>query len=200
MTDHPEAKSFKLLTISAEKFPASMGRQAEIDSYAAERARLLLGCYRTGEANDPQTYVAAITAVLSRYPVDVITAVTHPVTGLPIEVKWLPSVLEVREACERAMLPIRSQVAREKRIAEQIETRRREDEARAERPSFNDLKTKYGPDWGLSSAPKATGPAPTAPTVEQLRHHYQHYDLAFKAKNHGELEDHIDRGFSPATV
>ena len=36
-----EAKSFKPLTISAEKLPASMARHEEQTSYAAERARLL---------------------------------------------------------------------------------------------------------------------------------------------------------------
>jgi hypothetical protein len=52
--------------------------------YAMQRARLLLGCYRTGEANDPETYVAAITATLARYSEAIITEVTHPATGLPV--------------------------------------------------------------------------------------------------------------------
>lgn len=191
--ERPDRESFRLLTISAEKLPASMARQAEINSYAADRARLLLGCYRTGDANDPETYVAAIAAVLARYPEEIITAVTHPVSGIAVEVKWLPSVLEVKEACERAILPIRNQAAREKRIAEQMEARRLEDEAKAAKPSYDTLKAKYGPDWGLVNPDRANRPpqAP-APTIEQLRHHYQHYDLAFKPK---ELDEHIERGF-----
>jgi hypothetical protein len=65
--DRPGAGSFKPLMTSAERLPASMDLEAaEAASYAAERARLLLGCYRTGDANDPETYVAAITAILSR--------------------------------------------------------------------------------------------------------------------------------------
>lgn len=144
--------------------------------------------------------MAAIAAVLARYEEGTITAVTHPVAGIPGEIKWLPSVLEVREACERAELPKRNQRAREKRIADQMETRRLEDEAKAHRPTYDELKAKYGPDWGISNATKKRGPPAPAPTLEQLRHHYQHYDLAFKPKNQGELEEHIDNGFSPGTV
>jgi hypothetical protein len=71
-----------------------------LTKYAAERARLLLGCYRKGDANDPDTYVAAITATLARYPEDVIRDVTHPATGLPIQKDFLPTVREVYLACE----------------------------------------------------------------------------------------------------
>jgi hypothetical protein len=50
-------------------------------SYASGRARLLFGQYRTGEANDPDTYVAAVAAVLSEYPMETIRHVTDPRTG-----------------------------------------------------------------------------------------------------------------------
>lgn len=181
--DYPDRKSFKQLTISVEKLPDSMARQAEISSYAAERARLLLGCYRTGDANDPETYVAAITAVLSRYSMPTITAVTHPVSGLPVEVKWLPSVSEVREACERAELPIRNQEAREKRIAAQMAERRQQDQEADNRPTYEYLKAKYMPNFGITDATVKTGKTPEpAPTVDQLRHHYQHYGLSWKPK------------------
>src|ERR1700733_10534882 len=93
--ERPKAESFKLLTISAEKLPALMAQEAQISEYATERARLLLGCYRTGDANDPDTYVAAIAATLARYSAQIITDVTHPVTGLPSKKGWLPTVKEV---------------------------------------------------------------------------------------------------------
>ena len=143
----------------------------------------MLGCYRTGDANDPETYVAAITATLARYPEQVITAVTHPSTGIIVEVKWLPSVMEVREACEREMLPIKTKLARAQRIAEQMEARRIEDEQKAAKPSYDQLKAKYGPDWGIETSEQKRRPPAPAPTIEQLRHHYQHYNLAFKPKD-----------------
>ena len=200
--DHRDRESFRPLTISVEKLPASMARQAEINEYAAERARLLLGSYRTGEANDPETYVAVITATLARYPEEVITTVTHPTAGPIIgHIQWLPSAMEVREACEREMLPIANRLAREKRIAEQMEARRLEDEANARKPTYEELKAKYGPTFGIENPDHKKRPPPVpAPTIEQLRHHYQHYDLQFKPKKHEELEQHIERGFSPGSI
>ncbi len=91
--------------------------------YAAERARLLLGCYRRADAYDPETYVAAITAVLARYPEDVIRDVTHPATGLPIRCDFLPSVAEVYRECEIRMQPRRLAEAAEARRVKQLQER-----------------------------------------------------------------------------
>lgn len=99
--------------------------------YAAERARLLLGCYRKGDANDPDIYVAAITATLGRYPQDVIRSVTHPASGLPTKCGFLPTVKEVFDACEAAMEPRRKALAEERR-------RKREQAERDSAPQLTD--------------------------------------------------------------
>ena len=85
----------------------------------------MFGCYRKGDANDPDTYVAAITATLARYPEDVIRDVTHPATGLPTQKDFLPTVKEVFTACEAIMRPRREAEARRARIARQIAERER---------------------------------------------------------------------------
>lgn len=74
-------------------------------SYATERAKLMFGCYRRGDANDPDTYVAAVAMVLAKYPIEVIKSVTDPYSGLPgrkSEAGWsgMPDVADVREACD----------------------------------------------------------------------------------------------------
>ena len=191
-----KVQSFKPLTISAESLPASMDRQEKLTGYAAARAKLLLGCYRTGEANDPETYVAAVTAVLAHYPEEVITQVTHPVTGLPSKKGWLPTIKEVSDACGEAAEPIARNEMRLKQIKEQLEMR--EMEARGERPTMEQLKARYGNNWGLGSLDPAPKTETKAPTAEQLRHHYQHYGLEFTPKE--QLSEHIDRGFSPSTA
>jgi len=177
---NPSPQSFKPLTISAERLPSSTVHQETVTRYAAARAKILLGCYRTGEANDPETYVAAVTAVLSHFPEEVITAVTHPVTGLPKKSSWLPTIKEVNDACNEAIEPIRQHEARLKRIKEQLEMRERED--RGEKPTMEQLKAKYGENWGLTSRP----PKPEsvkAPTGEELRAHYREYGLRFQPKS-----------------
>jgi hypothetical protein len=126
--------------------------------------------------------VAAITAVLARYPEDIITQVTHPITGLPSNGKgWLPTVKEVRDACEQAYEPIVQKELRLKRIREQIEMRERME--RGERPTMAQLKAKYGENWGIGEPEKPIEPKAQAPSAEQLRHHYAHYNLAFKPKD-----------------
>lgn len=166
-----KAKSFKPLTISSESLPASTARQEALTSYAAERAKLLLGCFRTGEANDPVTYVAAVTAILAQYPEEVITSVTHPVTGLPKAKNWLPTVKEVSDACEAAYEPIVQQELRLKRIKEQMEARERE--AAGVRPTLEQLHAKYGKDWGMKPADERTKSTFKAPTIEELVQFYR---------------------------
>lgn len=142
----------------------------------------MLDCYRTGGANSPETFVTAIAATLARYPDQVIYEVTDPRSGIPVQITWMPSVKEVFDMCERAMLPIRNRVEQEKRISEQFEQRKREDQARATRHSYEELKAKYGNDWGIAAPEAKRKSAEPAPTVEQLRHHYAHYGLAFQPK------------------
>lgn len=147
---------------------------------------MLLKCYRTGDANDPETYVAAVAAVLSHYPEQVITAVTHPVSGLPSNGKgWLPTVKEVSDACKAEMEPIAQNEARLKRIREQMEMRDRMDAG--EKPTYAELKAKYGENWGISDIdpvkPKEPHPKSyKAMTLEQVIEHYKTHDLQFKPK------------------
>src|ERR1035437_9565097 len=146
--ENRKTESLRPLKISIENLPASMVRQENLTRYAGQRAELLLGCYRTGDANDPEIYVAAVTAVLARYPEEIITSVTHPVTGLPSKSSWLPTIKEVTDACNQAVEPIRQNELRLKRIKEQLEMREREE--RGEKPTMEQLKAKYGEGWGLA--------------------------------------------------
>ena len=70
-----------------------------LSSFPAQRAAVLFGCYRRGDANDPETYTAAITAILSEYSMEVIQHVTDPRTGLARKTNFLPTVQEVDAAC-----------------------------------------------------------------------------------------------------
>jgi hypothetical protein len=83
----------------------------------------MFGCYRKGDANDPDTYVAAITATLARYPEDVIRDVTHPATGLPTKQSFLPTVKEVFDACEAIVQPKREVSARQAQLERQLAER-----------------------------------------------------------------------------
>lgn len=103
----------------------------------AELTKVLIGCYRTGEANDPEIYADAVIAVLSDYPMEVVRRVVDPRRGLPSKTKWLPTIAEVKEACESEMGPIRRAQADEgherritRQLAERAEAERQDREAR----------------------------------------------------------------------
>lgn len=123
------------------------GSSPNLTLEAAQAAKVLLGCYRNGDANDPDIYVRAVAAVLGEYPSEVIKDVCDPRFGLPAKSKWLPTVSEVKQACEDAMVPI----DRRQREQEAIEQRKRALAAPVlPRPTYEELKEKYGPNWGLS--------------------------------------------------
>ena len=73
---------------------------------AVKRARLLLGCYRKGEAGDPDVFTAALVIVLQKYPESVVIAVTDPKNGVPSKQTFLPSIAEMTAACEAKMAPV----------------------------------------------------------------------------------------------
>ncbi len=95
-----------------------------------ERARLLFGQYRKGEANDPETYTATVAAILAQYPMETIRHVTDPITGLatnPIDPKWtgMPDPAHVKTACENHHGPTRRMREREEALRLQLEERER---------------------------------------------------------------------------
>lgn len=109
---------------------------------AAERARILVGCYRRSDANDPEIYARAAVAVLMRYPEKIVIAVTEPATGLPSKLKWLPSIAEIVEACEEKIPKMSLSHRHHEMLAAP-------DMDRSIRPSLEELREKYGPTWGL---------------------------------------------------
>lgn len=97
-------------------------------------------------------YTAAMIATLAQYPEHIIQAVCDPRTGLPSRSKWLPTVSEVCDECD--ILDARDRrTGRWESLAEQTLRERREAEAAAKtKPSYDDLKAKHGPNWGLKTA------------------------------------------------
>jgi len=70
-------------------------------AYCLERARMVLACYRRDEANNPEIYSAAIAAIFEGYSQVVVERAADPRTGIASQYKFLPTVAEVREFCDR---------------------------------------------------------------------------------------------------
>jgi hypothetical protein len=91
-------------------------------------------------------YVAAVSAVLSDYPPEVIDYVCDPRTGLPRTLKYLPTIAEIVDACDSRM-----------KLAEALEKlRQRAERERATlaNPNATDLDKRRAQDWLEKCAPK----------------------------------------------
>lgn len=81
------------------------GRSANCEpERAAARATLLFGYYPRNEANDPEIFITGATAMLASYPEIVVERVCDPIRGLAARNKFLPSIAEIRAACELEMV------------------------------------------------------------------------------------------------
>lgn len=97
---------------------------------------MLFGCYRRGDAEDPEVYLRAAVAVLRGYPEPIVKAVCDPVGGLPSRSQFLPTIYEIGSECERRMKPLRDQQARLRREATEEKPRDIGPEEAARRREF----------------------------------------------------------------
>jgi len=89
----------------------------------AAKVDLIFSCYRKDEAHNATTYAQAVMLVLSDFPRSVVDHVVDPRTGILGTSKWLPTVAEIKEACENAHHKICQDEEREQRIAKQLADR-----------------------------------------------------------------------------
>lgn len=159
----------------------------------AMRGKMLSSSYRLDQFPDPDAYVTSVASVLESYPDEVIIHVTDPKTGIQRGCKWPPTVAEIVTACEVRM----QDQARIKRLQNwgKNETPQLEG-PRDERPTIEQLKEKYGENYGLAPEPESK-PEP-APSWDQIIARYQADPsrlerLVKKADDYSE-----DRGDAPA--
>lgn len=116
-------------------------------------AGVLFGCYRRSDAADPETYATAVAAVLAGYSPAIVKRVTDPRTGLPGRSKFLPTVSEVKEACDELRDSEWRAVKRERDLQNQLQERKRAEElAKAPRVTIEELQARNGgPGWGLKT-------------------------------------------------
>jgi hypothetical protein len=96
---------FLTLHQASSNVSTSSTPNGEVDlRIAARKAAQLFGCYPRNDANDPDTFLMAATALLASYPEVVADRVCDPLRGLPAKNKFLPALAEIREACEREMI------------------------------------------------------------------------------------------------
>jgi hypothetical protein len=103
---------------------------------------MLLGCYRKDDAHDPEIWAAAVVSLLRCYPESVVVTVTEPASGLPSKIKFLPSIAEVKEACEAEMSAIHKTQQRAEMLRAQ-KARRGEDEKLTRKRTPEEVQTEW---------------------------------------------------------
>src|SRR4051812_1523941 len=158
------------------------------NSQALKRKSLILRCqgmlysaYRTDQYADPDGFMASLGLVFSQYPNDVIEYVTDPRTGVQRGKVFPPSIAEIVSACD-TRLADNARLRRYMNWGKNDSAPLLEGPKNEDRPTYDDLKAKYGCDWGIGAEEKQAKSAVPAPTLDQLRHHYAHYGLGFQPK------------------
>ena len=126
--DREDHDHFRTIALAQVGQQGGLSRQLSAESsalprdpaYTLQKAQMIFSCYRKDETQDPEVYVAAVAAVLSGYPETVIDYVCDPRTGITGTNKWLPSVSEIKEACDVYANRIAQDIERKKRIERQF--------------------------------------------------------------------------------
>lgn len=109
-------------TLSRASQPPSKA-ESELQTEYLKAARALLGSSRTGEANDPEAYIASLIRILSAYPLDIVWRVVDPLDGLPGKLEWLPKPYEVKKALDEIYIPMKARERARDQLIEQLEER-----------------------------------------------------------------------------
>lgn len=126
------------VTASAQRLTTSSSASEASTKLAAYHARLILGCYRTDQISDPQVFITAAAAVLSRYPQDVGARLSDPKSGIAGKLKWLPSIAEIKAeadvlaAADAAAARRQADLAEQWRLRDEYESQQRRHPPRLE--------------------------------------------------------------------
>lgn len=143
--------------------------------------RVLFSAYRTDQYADPDGFLTSLGAVLEQYPNEVIVYVTDPRTGIQRGQKFPPTIAEIVAACDGRVSDLRRQ-DRFRNWGKPDEETPLLDGPREKRMTLEEMKARYGENWGMTSLNEPDRPAKRAPTKEELVAHYRDYDLEFRPK------------------
>lgn len=140
-------------------------------SEALQVTERLLQLWPNGGKDAGDGYIGGVAAVLCDYPRMVSTRCADPRNGVARECKFLPTIAELVAWCDKETERIRWPIDLEDRISRDraafkasIERAQQEEARRKARPTLDELRAKYGPNWGLGGWKKDRGPS-----VEQTR-------------------------------
>ncbi len=112
-----------------------------ISLLAMTGAEFLYDFFREGKMQDDRSFIMGVALTLSQYEDRVIRRITSPLKGIPSTSRFLPSIAEVREACDAARELFSRPVGRFTELAEK--TLRERHEYEAEHPGARAERLRY---------------------------------------------------------
>lgn len=109
---------------------------------------------------------------MEQYPNEVVIYVTDPRTGVQRGQKFPPTISEIVEACDGRV----AELHRNERFRNwgKPDGPTALEAPREDRPSVEELKAKYGENWGMTTLEgKPSKPTFKAPTLDELVQHYR---------------------------
>lgn len=122
---------------------------------AAKAADRLFGFYPRSAASDPEIFMTGLVELFASYPAYLTERFLSVTTGIPGRFKMLPSIAEIRQFCEDIYGPLRRAQEWQELQKQRMEWARNNPALPAPelppRPTLEELKAKYGENWGLKS-------------------------------------------------
>jgi hypothetical protein len=111
--------------------------------------RIIFSAFRADQYSDPDGYLTSLGLVLEQYPSDVIVYISDPRTGVQRRCKWPPTISEIVEACDDRV----SELKRNERYRNwgKNDSTLLLDGPQIPRPTLEEIKLKYGPNYGLTA-------------------------------------------------
>jgi hypothetical protein len=119
--------------------------------------KMIAGYANRGSAD--KSYIGAIAALLCEYPRGMALRCADPVRGVVLETPFMPTPHDIAKWMEPHFERMRS-IERLERMQlqaeQQLQDRREYDAKRNDgtRPTYEELKAKYGPNWGIGQGPE----------------------------------------------
>ena len=142
-------------------------------------AKRLFSAYPKSDYTDADAAASGMVNVLKAYPLSVVDRLTNESNheALQLKHKFPPRLAEIKEAADAIMTEKAQRQARESRLPEQLAARSEAEAPKGDRPSYAELKAKYGPTFGIDTGNdrKAVEKPFQAPTADELRAYYANH-------------------------
>ena len=119
---------------TASNTPSTVSTLKDRMKLAKYHARLIFGCFRAGDANDPEVFTGALITLLMSYPAAIGAKLSDPKGGLAGKFKFLPTISEVREEADALMAADHAKLKRARDWHEQMRLQRENEQRENEEP------------------------------------------------------------------